>query len=137
VMSDMIAIYIPQSFWNLIRNAYIHGTRIRFDNERTNLSKIKESDVDYNLSKFGYKELGPEIRPGKDYSMEYIISSILMGDDPRRAAAASILISKNRPSFELLEFLSMRHGFAEKLLSLLETINDMSTAPKSSDVFSA
>src|SRR5439155_822575 len=83
-----------------------------------------------NLAKFGYKELGPEIRPGKDYSMEYIISSILMGDDPRRAAAASILISKNRPSFELLKFLSMRHGFAEKLLGLLEAINDISPAPE-------
>ena len=137
MLSDKIAIYLPQSFWNLIRNAYIHGTRIRFDNERTNLSKIKESDLAYNLAKFGYKELGPEIRPGKDYSMEYIISSILMGDDPRRAAAASILISKNRPSFELLEFLSMRHGFAEKLLGLLEAINDISPAPEFSDAISA
>jgi len=137
MLSDKIAIYLPQSFWNLIRNAYIHGTRIRFDNERTNLSKIKESDVAYNLAKFGYKELGPEIRQGKDYSVEYIISSILMGDDPRRAAAASILISKNRPSFELLEFLSMRHGFAEKLLGLLEAINDISPAHEFSDAISA
>src|SRR6266566_1464356 len=69
MLSDKIAIYLPQSFWNLIRNAYMHGTRIRFDNERTNLSKIKESDVAYNLAKFGYKELGPEIRQGEDYSM--------------------------------------------------------------------
>lgn len=137
MLSDKIGIYLPQSFWNLIRNAYMHGLRIRFDNERTNPSKIKESDVAYNLAKFGYKELGPEIRRGKDYSMEYIISSILMGEDPRRAAAASILISKNLPSFELLEFLSMRHGFAEKLLSLLETINDISPAPEFSDAISA
>ena len=137
MLSDKIAIYLPQIFWNLIRNAYMHGTRIRFDNERTNLSKIKESDLAYNLAKFGYKELGPEIRPGKDYSVEYIISSILMGDDPRRAAAASILISKNRPSFELLKFLSMRHGFAEKLLGLLEAINDISPAPEFSDAISA
>ena len=137
MLSDKIATYLPQSFWNLIRNAYIHGTRIRFDNERTNLSKIKESDLTYNLAKFGYKELGPEIRQGEDYSMEYIISSILMGNDPRRAAAASILISKNRPSFELLEFLSMRHGFAEKLLGLLEAINDISPAPELSDAISA
>ncbi len=137
MLSDKIAIYLPQSFWNLIRNAYIHGTRIRFDNERTNLSKIKESDLAYNLAKFGYKELGPEIRQGEDYSVEYIISSILMGDDPRRAAAASILISKNRPSFELLEFLSMRHGFGKKLLGLLEAINDISPAPEFSDAISA
>src|SRR6266699_3791064 len=137
MLSDKIATYLPQSFWNLIRNAYIHGTRIRFDNERTNLSKIKESDLTYNLAKFGYKELGPEIRQGEGYSMEYIISSILMGNDPRRAAAASILISKNRPSFELLEFLSMRHGFAEQLLGLLEAVNDISPAPEFSDAISA
>jgi len=137
MLSDKIAIYLPQSFWNLIRNAYVHGTRIRFDNERTNLSKIKESDVAYNLAKFGYKELGPEIRQGEDYSVEYIISAILMGDDPRRAAAASILISKNRHNFELLEFLSMRHSFAEKLLSLLEAINHISPAPEFSDAISA
>src|SRR5256885_14478474 len=98
--SDKIAIYLPQSFWNLIRNAYMHGTRIRFDNERTNLSKIKESDVAYSLAKFGYKELGPEIRQGEDYSVEYIISSILMGDGPGRAPDASILRAKNRPRFE-------------------------------------
>src|SRR5207245_5997796 len=120
MLSDKIATYLPQSFWNTIRNAYIHGTRIRFDNERTNPSKIKESDMAYNLAKFGYKELGPEIRQGEEYSVEYIISSILMGDDPRRAAAASILISKNPPSFEPLGFLPLGHGLAEKLLSLLE-----------------
>jgi len=136
MLSDKIATYLPQNFWNPIRNAYVHGTRIRFDNERTNLSKIKESDLTYNLAKFGYKELGLEIRQGEDYSLEYIISSILMGDDPRRAAAASILISKNRPSFELLEFLSMRHGFAEKLLGLLEAINHISPAPEFSDAIS-
>ena len=137
MLSDKIATYLPQIFWKLIVNAYTHGTRIRFDNERTNLSKIKESDLAYNLAKFGYKELGPEIRQGEDYSMEYIISSILTGDDPRRAAAASILILKNRPSFELLGFLSMKHGFAEKLLGLLEVINDISPAPKFSDPISA
>jgi len=133
MISNKIATYLPQSFWNLIRNAYMHGDRIRFDNERTNLSKIKESDMAYNLARFGYMELGPEIIQGEDYSIEYILSSILFGDDPRRAAAASILISKNRPNFELLEFLSMRHGFAEKLLGLLEAINDISPAPEFSD----
>src|SRR2546421_11349562 len=137
MLSDKIAIYLPQIFWNLIRNAYMHGTRIRFDNERTNLSKIKESDLAYNLAKFGYKELRPETRHGEDYSVEYIIWSILIGADPSRAAPCSILISKNQPSFELLEFLSMRHGFAEKLLGLLEAINDISPAPEFSDAISA
>src|SRR5437667_4283617 len=86
MLSDKIATYLPQSFWNTIRNAYIHGTRIRFDNERTNPSKIKESDMANNLAKLGYKDLGPEIRQGEEYSVEDIISSIVMGDEPRGAA---------------------------------------------------
>src|SRR5207245_11191627 len=38
ILSDKIATYLPQSFWNTIRNAYIHGIRIRFDTHRTTTS---------------------------------------------------------------------------------------------------
>ena len=137
MLSDKIATYLPQSFWDLVRDACVHGTLIRFDNERTNPSKIKEADLAYNLARFGYMELGSEVRQGEDYSIEYIISSVLLGNDARRAAAASVLISKGQPSFELLEFLSMRHGFAENLLGLLEAFADVSPSTEVSDTISS
>ena len=137
MLSDKIATYLPQSLWTIIRNAHMHGTRIRFESGRTDPSKIKERDLVYNLARFGYRELGPEIRQGEDYSIECILSAILMGNDARRAAAASILISKNQTSLELLGFLSMRHGFAEKLLGVLESVNEILPSTETSRAISA
>ena len=102
MLSDKIALHLPQNFWMLIKNAYMHGMRIKFDTEQTNPSKIHDSDLTYNLARFGYKELGPEIRQGGDISIEYVIASILLEEDNRRMAATPVLLAKNKANYSLL-----------------------------------
>jgi hypothetical protein len=122
MLSNKIALYMPQNFWILIRNAYAHGIRIKFDIEQTNPQKISEGDLAYNLARFGYKELGPEIRQGEDTAIECIIASIFLKEDKRRMAAIPIILAKNKANYSLLAFLSQRHGFAERLLGILSLL---------------
>ena len=125
MLSNKIALHLPQNFWIIIRNAYIHGMRIKFDIEQTNPSKLGDGDLTYNLARFGYKELGPEIRRGEDISIEYIIASILLGEDKRRIAAIPILLAKNKTNYGLLAFLSQKYGFAERLLGILTLLTSI------------
>jgi DNA-binding transcriptional ArsR family regulator len=119
LLADMVVLHMPQKFWRLIRNAVVHGVRIKFDLDRTDPSKIGEKDMVHNLVKLGYRELGSETDGGQDFSVEYIISSALMGEDRRRIAAVPVLLAKNKVDYSLLVFLSQKYGFAEKLLGAL------------------
>ncbi len=123
MLSDKIALRLPQNFWILIRNAYLHGMRLTFETEETNPLKIGDADLAYNLARLGYEELGPEIRQRSIISIEYIISSILMKDDKRRIAAIPVILAKNKANYRLLGFLSQRYGFAERLFGLLIALN--------------
>lgn len=133
MLSNKIAIHLPQNFWILIRNAYAHGIQIKFETEETDPLKISESKLSYNLARFGYKELGPEIRQESEISIEYIIASILLKDDKRRIAAIPIILAKNKANYRLLAFLSQRFGFAGKLLGLLLTLSQIKPAKNLSD----
>jgi len=119
MLSDMVVLHMPQKFWNLIRDAVVHGVRVRFDPDRTDPSKIGEKDLAYNLSRLGYRELGSEVERGRDFSVEYVVSSALLGEDKRRVAAIPVLLAKNKVHYPLLAFLSRKYGFAEKFLGVL------------------
>jgi hypothetical protein len=119
MLPDMVVLHMPQRFWRLIRNAMVHGVRIRFDPDRTDPSKIGEKDLAYNLVRLGYRELGSEVEGARDFCVEYIVSSALLGEDKRRIAAVPVLLAKNKVDYPLLAFLSRKHGFAEKLLGVL------------------
>lgn len=123
MLSNKITLHLPQNFWILIRNAYAHGIQIRFQSEETDPFKISETKLAYNLARFGYKELGPEIRQESDISIEYTMASILLKDDKRRIAAIPIILAKNKANYRLLAFLSQRFGFAERLLGLLTILH--------------
>ncbi|MDG6904052.1 MAG: hypothetical protein JRN72_04545 [Nitrososphaerota archaeon] len=119
MIPDMVVLHLPQKFWRLIRNAVVHGVRIRFDLDRTDPSKIGEKDLVHNFPKLGYKEFGSEADWGQDFSVEYIVSSVLLGGNERRIAAVPVLLAKNKIDHSLLVFLSQKYGFAEKLLGIL------------------
>jgi predicted transcriptional regulator len=125
MLSSKIALYSPEHFWTSIRNAYAHGMRIRFEMEQTNPLKISNRDLIYNLARFGYKELGSEIRQGTDIAIEYIIASILLNGDKRQTAAIPILLAKNKTSYDLLAFLSQKYGFADMLLGILIALEEI------------
>ena len=85
----------------------------------TDTTNIFEKDLVHNFAKLGYRELGSEADGGQDFSVEYIISSALLGEDKRRIAAVPVLLAKNKIDYPLLVFLSQKYGFAEKLLGAL------------------
>ncbi|MDG7018597.1 MAG: hypothetical protein JRN73_09640 [Nitrososphaerota archaeon] len=119
MLSEVVVLCMPQNFWKLIRDAAVHGVRIRFDPERTDPSKIGEKDLAYNLARLGYREIGSEAERGQGFSVEYTVSSALLSEDKRRTAAVPVLLAKNKIDYPLLCFLSRRYGFAEKLLGAL------------------
>ena len=119
MLSEVVVLCMPQNFWKLIRDAVVHGVRIRFDPERTDPSKIGEKDLAYNLARLGYREIGSLVERGQGFSVEYTVSSALLSEDKRRIAAVPVLLAKNKIDYPLLCFLSRRYGFAEKLLGAL------------------
>ena len=119
MLSEVVVLCMPQNFWKLIRDAVVHGMRIRFDSERTDPSKIGEKDLAYNLARLGYREIGSEAERGQDFSVEYTVSSALLSEDKRRITAVPVLLAKNKIDYSILVFLSRRYGFAEKLLGVL------------------
>jgi hypothetical protein len=116
MLPGMVVLHMPLNFWRLIRNAVVHGVRVRFELDRTDPSKLGEKDLAYNFARFGYRELGSEGEGGRDFCVEYIISSALLGEDKRPIAAVPVLLVKNKVDYSLLVFVSRKYGFAEKLL---------------------
>lgn len=124
MMIDKITLLFPQAFWLDIREAVEKGIRIQIG-EPINLTKISEDDLVYNLARFGYKEIGPEIKGGKDICIEYIVTSILLQDDARRIDAIPIILAKRDANYNLLIFLSQKYGLSDKLLGLLKVLNKL------------
>lgn len=123
ILSNKIAFYSPQSFWIEIKSALMKGIQIKIENEETNPAKMSEQDLIYNLSRFGYKELGPKISQGKDICIELIITSILLKNDARRIEAIPILLAKNKTNYSLLMFLCQKYAQLYKLFGLLRILN--------------
>jgi hypothetical protein len=117
-----IAFFHPQDYWIEIKEAIISGIGIR-GAEEVNPAKISEQDLAYNMSRFGYKEMGTRISKGRELCLEYIIVSILIKDDARRIEAIPILLAKNKPRYNLLIFLCKKYEKLEKMLGLLKVLN--------------
>lgn len=122
MLSDQIALFHPQDYWIEMKRAVMKGIRIE-RREEVKPAKIPEQDLVYNLSGFGYKEIGTKIREGKELCLEYIIVSILIKGDARRIEAVPILLAKSKPKYSLLMFLCKKYEKLEKLLGLLKVLN--------------
>ena len=120
---NKIAFFRPQSFWIMIRMALKNGIKIISEKIETNPAKITEKDLMYNLSRFGYKEMGIKIEKGKDICIEYIITSILLQNDARRTYAIPVILAKNKINYNLLTFLCQKYKKSGQLLGLLKVLN--------------
>ncbi len=118
MLPGQIAFFHPRDYWTEIKVA---GSIM--EAEETIPAKIPEKDMAYNLSRFGYKEIGPKIKHGRDICLEYIITSILIGRDARRTEAIPVLLAKNKPKYNLLIFLCKKYGKLGRLLGLLKAMN--------------
>lgn len=122
MLSDKIVLFGPQAFWGDIKTALSQGIQIRITDE-TNPAKIAEKDLIYNLGRFGYKEIGSEIKQGKEICIEIIITSLLLQNDARRIEAIPVLLAKNKTDYNLLIFLCKKYNRLEKFFGLINALN--------------
>jgi Fe2+ or Zn2+ uptake regulation protein len=125
MIPNAITFHSPQEFWSHIARTLAKGSRIVLSQTETKPGKISEKDLIFNLSRFGYKEMGPEILEGEKICLEYIITSILMMEDARRNDAIPILLTKNKANYSLLIFLSQKYSVSPRLLGLLRALNNI------------
>jgi hypothetical protein len=122
MLSDKIVLIAPQTFWEDIKTALLQGIQIKPIKE-TNPVKISEQELIYNLSRFGYKEIGSKIKQGKEICIETTITSLLLQNNARRTEAIPVLLAKNRSNYDLLIFLCRKYNKLEKLLGLIRGLN--------------
>jgi len=132
MLSDQITFFSPQAFWTKIKVALAEGRKITAEKE-TNPAKITEEDLTYNLNRFGYSEMGAEIKEETRVCIEYLIIAILIQNDARRVEAIPILLTKNKTEYSLLTFLCKKYGKAGKLLGLLKAMNKIQGDAKTRD----
>ena len=126
MLHDKIAILNPQDFWLKVKNITEKGSKITAISHETSPAKILESDIVFNLTRFGYGDIGSKVRRGNLFCIEYVISSIMFHDDARRTDAIPIIIAKNpKISYDLLLFLAQKYGFDGKVLGILRTLRNL------------
>ncbi len=126
MLSDKIMLENPPAFWKQIKNSLSKKpVTIQYGDFRPN--KITETELAYNLYRFGYKELGPKIEPTSLLSIELTIATILFRKDARKTEAIPVLLEKafqkpvsRKPNYSMLLFLAKKYGETEKLMGLLE-----------------
>ncbi len=119
MLYDKITFHGPQDFWSHIAAALAKGYRIALLEAETNPAKIHEKDLTFNLARFGYKEVGPELREGQRICIEYIIASIMMKGDARRIEAIPIHAGEERGELQPDQFPFRKYGPSGRLIGLL------------------
>ncbi|MGA3192173.1 MAG: hypothetical protein ABSD73_06630 [Candidatus Bathyarchaeia archaeon] len=124
--------FCPQAFWSEIREV-AEKTEIKFIKTETKPASISDLDIVYNLGRFGYKEFGLKIEQGKKFCIEYLITALLLLDDPRRLEAVPIVLAKNSFRSNLLAFLSQKFGTTGKLLGLLRILQKIKSSSETGE----
>ena len=122
MLANKITFHNPSSFWFNITRIMRGPVRFKLETEETNLGEISGTDLNYNLSRFGYTELGINIREGRRICIETIITALMIGDEARRIDAIPIILAKNKANYELLLFLSQKYESSDRLLGLLKVL---------------
>jgi len=127
MLSNKIVILNPQDFWIEISKAMERGIKIIAEEGETNPAKISGEDLIFNLARFGYTELGPQIKQGKLICIEYTIIAILFQNDARRIDAIPIILAKNsdKTNYDLLLFLARKYGFGGRIFGILRTMRNI------------
>jgi len=125
MLSNRITFYNPNSFWLNVSTLMRTAGKIRFEKVETNPGKISDIDLNYNLLRFGFRELGTEIKEGRRICIEYIISALMMLGDARRINAIPIILAKNKTDYNVLTFLCQKYGLSGKILGLLRILQKL------------
>ncbi len=128
-LSKKIALFYPQAFWREIKEIY-EKNPIRTISSETKPLNISDSDLLFNLNRFGYSEFGALFAQGKKYCIEYIITTVLLADDARRMDAIPVILAKNSFKSNLLVFLSQKYQTAAKLMGILKILQQIKAKPE-------
>ena len=120
-LSEKIAIFCPQTFWREIKEIS-EKHQIRTITAETKPLNISESDLLFNLNRFGYREFGGHFTQGKKYCIEYIVTKMLLEDDARRMDAIAVILAKNNFKSNLLAFLCQKYLTTTRLIGDTEII---------------
>jgi hypothetical protein len=122
MMYRKTVLFCPQTFWNIVREIIKKGTKIRTEETELDLVDITQTDLAYNLARFGYEEFGSTARTGHKICIEDIAMALLMQRSIRRTEAVPIILAKNDANGNLLTFLSKKYGVDGRLLGLLKIL---------------
>jgi hypothetical protein len=127
-LSQQITLYNPQAFWRQI-NETAQKSQIKTLQSETKPLSIPDSDLNFNLNRFGYSEFGTRIAQGKKFCIEYIATSLLLREEARGLDAVAVILAKNSFSSNLLSFLSQKYEVTPRFLGILNVLQQ--TNPKS------
>ncbi len=127
-LPNRITFYNPNSFWLNISEIMRAGGKITPAKGETNPAKISDKELYYNLSRFGYSELGIEPREGRQICIEYIVTALLIRGEARAIDSIPIILAKNKANYRLLIFLSEKYKVSGALLGLLKALHQISSA---------
>lgn len=116
-----VGITYPQNYWMSIREFFMKGMALDPASELSP-SKMAGNDLEYNLTRFGYAEMGGKLKKGKDICLESVIAATLIFGDARRIESIPVLLAKNKANYPLLVFLARKYGIEARLLGLLKAL---------------
>lgn len=128
-LSQQIILYNPQAFWSQIKEI-AQKNHIRTLHTETKPLSIPDSDLNFNLNRFGYSEFGASIVEGKKFCIEYIAISLLLREEARGIDAAAVILAKNSFNSNLLAFLSQKYEVSPRLLGILNVLKQTNPKPE-------
>jgi len=126
-LSRQITFYNPQAVWGQIREI-AQKNQIKTLHTETKPLSISDSDLNFNLTRFGYSELGAAFAEGTKFCIEYVTTCLLLREEARGLDALAVILAKNSFNSNLLAFLSRKYEVSPQLLGILEVLRQ--TKPK-------
>jgi hypothetical protein len=126
-LRQQITLYNPQAFWSQIKEI-AQKNQIRTIHTETKPLIIPDSDLTFNLNRFGYNEFGTAFVEGTKFCIEYVTTSLLLREEARGVDAVAVILAKNNFNSNLLVFLIQKYEVSSKLLGILNVL--LQTNPK-------
>lgn len=123
-LREKFVLFCPQAFWSAIKEI-AEKNQIRTITSETKPLNVSDSDLAYNLNRFGYKEFGTNFELGKKFCIEYITTALLLKGDARGIDAIAIILAKNNFKSNLLAFLSQKYQTAARLVGILKILQQI------------
>ncbi len=120
-LANQNVLFNPQAFWSQIKEI-AQKNQIRTLHQETKPLSISDSDLNFNLNRFGYSEFGTSFAQGRKFCIEYIVTSLLLREEARGVDAAAVILAKNSFSSGGIAFLSQKFEVSSRLLGILEVL---------------